>query len=239
MVTMTTRQTEAAAAEPEPGGDHPQLINLDRRSREIFRQIVDTYLKTGEPVGSRNLSRLLPMSLSPASVRNVMADLEELGLIRAPHVSAGRMPTEAGLRFFVDAMLEVGDLSPEEQRAIESRIGDGPDARPVQDLLAEASETLSGVSQGAGVVLATKADMRLKHMEFIRLEPTRALVVLVGEDGSVVAIPDGRVDDSVARPEQRGPVALRKVGVRVQQRGRRHHWMAVKLALGWRLGCEQ
>jgi len=98
------------------------LLNLDRRSREIFRQIVETFLSTGEPVGSRNLSKLLPMSLSPASIRNVMADLEEQGLIHAPHVSAGRLPTDAGLRFFVDALLEVGDLSPEERREIEAYV---------------------------------------------------------------------------------------------------------------------
>jgi len=167
-------------------GEAPPLINLDRRSRDIFRKIVDTYLETGSPVGSRNLSRLLPMSLSPASIRNVMADLEEQGLIHAPHVSAGRMPTESGLRFFVDSMLELGDLSADEQREIEARIGAGSGEQTnVQSLLAEASEALSGLSQGAGVVLAGKADPRLKHLEFIRLEPTRALVVLVGEDGSV------------------------------------------------------
>ena len=140
---------------------------------------------TGEPVGSRKLSRLLPMSLSPASVRNVMSDLEDQGLILAPHVSAGRLPTEAGLRFFVDGMLEIGDLSAEEEQAIEARIRGGASDRPVEALLAEASEALSGLSQGAGVVLAGKADLRLKHIEFIRLEPTRALVVLIGEDGTV------------------------------------------------------
>ncbi len=140
---------------------------------------------TGEPVGSRKLSRRLPMSLSPASVRNVMSDLEDQGLILAPHVSAGRLPTEAGLRFFVDGMLEIGDLSAEEEQAIEARIRGGAGDRPVEALLAEASEALSGLSQGAGVVLAGKADLRLKHIEFIRLEPTRALVVLIGEDGTV------------------------------------------------------
>src|SRR5690606_35140893 len=92
------------------------LQNLDRRSREIFRQIVETYLGTGEPVGSRNISRKLPVALSPASVRNVMADLESLGLIYAPHTSAGRLPTEIGLRFFVDSLLQVGDLSNDERR---------------------------------------------------------------------------------------------------------------------------
>ena len=95
---------------------------LDERSREIFRQIVESYLESGEPLGSRNLSRILPMSLSPASVRNVMSDLEDLGLIYAPHVSAGRLPTQQGLRFFVDAFMEVGELSAEERDQIEQQV---------------------------------------------------------------------------------------------------------------------
>jgi heat-inducible transcriptional repressor len=162
------------------------LQSLDRRSREIFKRIVDTYLETGEPVGSRNLSRILPMSLSPASVRNVMADLEQLGLIYAPHTSAGRLPTEFGLRFFVDAVLEIGDLSADERRQIEAQIKAGNHSgRMLDDVLSEASQALSGLSRGAGVVLANKGDVRLKHIEFIRIEPTRALVVLVGQDGSV------------------------------------------------------
>jgi len=161
------------------------LQDLDRRSREIFRHIVDQYLETGEPVGSRNISRILPMSLSPASVRNVMSDLEQLGLIYAPHTSAGRLPTDFGLRFFVDALLEVGDLSAEERRQIETQVRSGGGGRSVEGVLAEASQALSGLSRGAGVVLAGKQDLRLKHVEFIRLEPTRALVVLVGEDGAV------------------------------------------------------
>src|SRR5579862_1435574 len=141
------------------------LQNLDRRSREIFRRIVDSYLETGEPVGSRNISRLLPVSLSPASVRNVMADLEQLGLIYAPHTSAGRLPTEAGLRFFVDALLEVGDLSVDEQRDIEARLRAVDKNRSIDSVLAEASQALSGLSRGAGVVLAAKSDLRLKHIE--------------------------------------------------------------------------
>ena len=161
------------------------LQGLDRRSREIFKRIVDSYLETGEPVGSRNISRILPMSLSPASVRNVMADLEQLGLIYAPHTSAGRLPTDLGLRFFVDALLEIGDLSVDERRQIEARIKTKNSGRAVEDVLAEASQALSGLTRGAGVVLANKSDLRLKHIEFIRLEPSRALVVLVGEDGTV------------------------------------------------------
>jgi heat-inducible transcriptional repressor len=170
----------------KPARQGSALQGLDRRSREIFKRIVDQYLETGEPIGSRNISRLLPNVLSPASVRNVMADLEQLGLIYAPHTSAGRLPTEFGLRFFVDALLEIGDLSVDERRLIEAQVkAGGTPGRTVESLLAEASQALSGLSRGAGVVLANKADMRLKHIEFIRLEPTRALVVLVGEDGSV------------------------------------------------------
>ena len=168
-----------------PEATNSALTLLDRRSREIFRRIVDSYLETGEPLGSRNLARILPISLSPASVRNVMSDLENLGLIYSPHTSAGRLPTESGLRLFVDSMLEVGDLTEAERRDIEMRVAAGGSVRQVDSVLAEASRMLSGLSRGAGVVLASKNDHRLKHIEFVRLEPTRALVVLVGEDGSV------------------------------------------------------
>lgn len=194
---MQDKPTIERISPPTPSA----LQALDRRSREIFRRIVDQYLETGEPVGSRNVSRILPMALSPASVRNVMADLEQLGLIYAPHTSAGRLPTEFGLRFFVDALLEIGDLSAEERALIEAQVKAGDDGRTVENLLAEASQALSGLSRGAGVVLANKADIRLKHIEFIRLEPTRALVVLVGEDGSVenrvIAIDPGTTPSSL------------------------------------------
>jgi len=166
-------------------GNSGGLRQLDERSREIFRRIVDAYLMTGDPVGSRNLSKILSVSLSPASVRNVMADLEAAGLIYAPHTSAGRLPTDLGLRFFVDALLEIGDVSEDDRRRIEARVRAGAAGRSVDDVLTEASGLLSGLSRGAGVVLASKQDPRLKHIEFVPLEPTRALVVLVGEDGSV------------------------------------------------------
>lgn len=172
----------------------PQLARLDERSREIFRQIVETYLATGEPAGSRNISRLIPMTLSPASVRNVMSDLEQAGLIFAPHTSAGRMPTEKGLRFFVDAMMEVGDPTGDERAAIEAQVKAAA-GRSLDGVLAEASSLLSGLSRGAGVVLASKTNTRLKHVEFVMLDPARALVVLVGEDGQVenriLALPPG------------------------------------------------
>jgi heat-inducible transcriptional repressor len=161
------------------------IAELNERSREIFRQIVDSYLATGEPVGSRNISRIIPMTLSPASVRNVMADLEHAGLIYAPHTSAGRLPTEIGLRFFVDAMLEIGDLTAEERERVEAQMRAAATGHTFESALAEASTLLSGVSRGAGVVVTTKQNPRLKHVEFVRLEPTRALVVLVSEDGSI------------------------------------------------------
>jgi heat-inducible transcriptional repressor len=158
---------------------------LDQRSRDIFKLIVENYLSEGEPVGSRNLSRILPQSLSPATIRNVMSDLENLGLIYAPHVSAGRMPTQIGLRFFVDGIMEVGDLSSEERRSIETQIKASGEGKPVENLLTEASQMLSGLSRGAGLVLATKSEAPLKHLEFIRLEPTKALAVLVSQSGDV------------------------------------------------------
>ncbi|MFB0492899.1 heat-inducible transcriptional repressor [Methylobacterium sp. OAE515] len=161
------------------------LAALNERAREIFRQIVESYLTTGEPVGSRNLARILPMALSPASIRNVMADLEHSGLIFAPHTSAGRLPTELGLRFFVDAMLELGDVSQDEQRRIEAQMRAAASGHTFESALAEASTMLSGVSRGAGVVLTTKANVNLKHIEFVRLDPARALVILVSDDGSV------------------------------------------------------
>lgn len=158
---------------------------LDERSREIFRRIVETYLDTGEPLGSRNLSRLLPTPLSPASVRNVMSDLEALGLIYAPHVSAGRLPTQQGLRFFVDAFMQVGGLSESERAEIDRQIRPADDDPAIESVMTEASRLLSGVSRGAGLVITAKNDPVLKHVEFIRLEPTRALAILVGEHNQV------------------------------------------------------
>ena len=165
------------------GSAQVSLAQLNERSREIFRQIVESYLATGEPVGSRNLSRLITTPLSPASVRNVMADLEQLGLIYAPHTSAGRLPTELGLRFFVDALMQIGDLNESERRQIEAQVAGA--GKSVENVLNEASGLLSGLTRAAGVVLTAKSNVRLKHIEFVRLEPERALVVLVGEDGQV------------------------------------------------------
>ncbi|HZJ12765.1 MAG TPA: heat-inducible transcriptional repressor HrcA [Methyloceanibacter sp.] len=179
-----------AAAEAAVG-----LRQLNERSREIFKRIVETYLTTGEPVGSRNLSRALPMTLSPASVRNVMSDLESLGLIYAPHTSAGRMPTQTGLRLFIDGLLEVGDISGEERSQIESRIAGSGRRRAVADLLGEAGEMLSGLSRCAGIVLVDKQSKTLKHVEFVNLGQGRALAVLVGDDSDVenriITLPEG------------------------------------------------
>src|SRR5271170_7860688 len=169
-----------------PGGvNQLGVAQLNERSREIFRQIVESYLTTGEPVGSRNLSRILPMTLSPASVRNVMSDLEQLGLIYAPHTSAGRLPTERGLRFFVDALMQIGDLTEQDRKAIEAQVAASGQSKSVEAVLIEASGLLSGLSRAAGVVLTAKSNPRLKHIEFVQLEPERALVILVSEDGQV------------------------------------------------------
>ncbi len=159
------------------------IIELNARSREIFRQVVEAYMDTGEPVGSRTLSRRLTQRLSPATVRNVMADLEEAGLLFAPHTSAGRLPTDAGLRMYVDGILEVGDLSEAERNEIESRCaGTG---RSVEDLLDQAGQALSGLAHAAGLVVAPKTQSPLRHIEFVALTPGRVLVVMVTETGVV------------------------------------------------------
>jgi heat-inducible transcriptional repressor len=165
---------------PEPSA----LAALDARSRDIFRRIVESYLSHGEPVGSRSLSRQLPMALSPASIRNVMQDLEELGLIYAPHTSAGRLPTQGGLRFYVDALLEFGGLADEERLRIERQAREAAEAG-YENALTRTTTLLSDLTRGAGLVLTTKDDLRIRHIEFVRVEPEKALAVLVGEDGAV------------------------------------------------------
>jgi heat-inducible transcriptional repressor len=170
---------------PLPASSPANLAQLGERSREIFRQIVDSYLASGEPVGSRHLSRLLPMTLSPASVRNVMQDLEELGLVYAPHTSAGRLPTELGLRFFVDSLLQIGDIDASERAQIEAQVEAASKDHDLEGVLAEATSLLSGLTRGASVVVTSKENSRLKQIEFVRLEAERALAILVAEDGSV------------------------------------------------------
>ena len=156
---------------------------LDNRSAAVLREIVEQYVETGGPVGSRTLSRRLPLALSPATIRNVMADLTEAGLLYAPHTSAGRLPTDRGLRLFVDGLLQFGDLGEEEREAIDAALLSH--GRSLQDTLAEASTMLSGLSSAAGLVLAPKAEGALKHIEFVPLASGRALVVLVSSEGQV------------------------------------------------------
>jgi heat-inducible transcriptional repressor len=166
---------------------------LGSRPREIFRHLVEAYLSSGEPVGSRTLAQRLPVALSPASIRNVMADLERMGLLYAPHTSAGRVPTEKGLRLFVDGMLQIGDLSSDERIAIEERLSRS--GRPLEDVLGQAASLLSGLSHCAGLLVATKQDVPLKHVEFVAIGPGRALAILVGAGGTVenrlIDVPQG------------------------------------------------
>ena len=171
------RQLSQAAPGPSA------IQELNERSREILRHIVDAYVETGAPVGSRSISRRLGMKLSPATVRNVMADLEEVGLLRAPHASAGRLPTDVGMRLFVHGLLERGNLTKEEQDAIEGKCA--VTGRSLPEVLEEATTMLSGLSRCAGLVVAPKIEEPLKHIEFVSLGPGRALVVLVFESGAV------------------------------------------------------
>jgi heat-inducible transcriptional repressor len=170
--------------ESRSGKSGSELITseLGARPREVFRHLVEAYLTLGEPVGSRTLSQRLPLTLSPASIRNVMSDLEQLGLLYAPHTSAGRVPTEKGLRLFVDGMLQIGDLTSEERQAIEDRLAGG---RPLEDVMTQAATMLSGLSRCAGLLVAAKQESALKHIEFVNVAPGRALAILVGVDGSV------------------------------------------------------
>lgn len=159
------------------------LSDLNERSREIFRLIVDSYMETGEPVGSRTLSNLLGKKLSPATVRNVMADLEDVGLLFSPHTSAGRLPTDAGLRLFVDGLLEVGNLTEQERGELKAQCAAG--GNNLEAALETATASLAGLSNCASLVMAPKTESALKHVEFVSLAPGRTLVVLVTESGVV------------------------------------------------------
>lgn len=159
------------------------IVELNARSREVFRRIVDSYVRTGEPVGSRTIARRLDDQLSPATIRNVMADLEDAGLLMAPHTSAGRIPTDAGLRLYVDGLLEVGALGEDERGSIESQCAGA--GRSMESVLADASQALSGLSRYAGLVVAPTVDRPFKHIEFVPLSPGRALVVVVTDNGLV------------------------------------------------------
>jgi len=161
-----------------------QLLNeMNARSREVFRRVVEGYLANGDPVGSRTLTRDMSEKVSAATIRNVMQDLEYLGLLDSPHISAGRIPTQEGLRMFVDGLLEVGDLNNDDRQKIDATLGsDAPDMASMFDRIGSA---LSGVTRGASLVLAPKHEAPIKHIEFVSLAHDRALVVLVFADGHV------------------------------------------------------
>ncbi len=155
------------------------LSDLDARSREILRLVVDSYVESGEPVGSRTLARRLETSLSPATVRNVMADLQDLGLLYSPHTSAGRLPTGAGLKLFVNGLLEFGNLSDSEQKDISARCAAA--GHHMSSMLEQAGEMLSGLSSHASFVIAPSRERVIAHIEFVRLAETRALVIIVDD----------------------------------------------------------
>ena len=163
--------------------DTPKIEDMNDRSREVFRRVVEGYLETGDPMGSRSLTRTMSEQVSAATIRNVMQDLEHLGLLDSPHVSAGRIPTQLGLRMFVDGILEVGDLAGDDRAFLDETVGNNE--RDVPALLDRIGSALSGVTQGASLVLTPKHEAPIRHIEFVSLGPDRALVVLVFADGQV------------------------------------------------------
>ena len=176
-------QPQAGDATPITMTSQPILSDMNDRTREVFRRVVEGYLTSGEPVGSRTLTRTLSEKVSAATVRNVMQDLEFLGLLDSPHVSAGRVPTQAGLRMFVDSLLEVGQVAPEDQEKIDATLG--VNDHDVTTLLDEVGAALSVITRGASVVLSPKREAAIRHIEFVSLGAERALVVLVFADGQV------------------------------------------------------
>ncbi|RKF13365.1 heat-inducible transcriptional repressor HrcA [Roseovarius spongiae] len=175
------------------------LEEMNDRSREVFRRVVEGYLATGAPVGSRSLTRDMSEKVSAATIRNVMQDLEYMGLLGSPHVSAGRVPTEGGLRMFVDGLLEVGDLQVTDRAAMDATVTSN--SQDVGDMLDRIGSALSGVTQGASLVLAPKHEAPIKHIEFVSLGHDRAMVVLVFADGHVenriFAPPPGQTPSSM------------------------------------------
>ena len=164
--------------------DDTLLGDMNARSREVFRQIVDAYVETGEPIGSRSIARRMSENLSAATIRNVMSDLEEMGLLVAPHISAGRLPSEKGLRLFVNALMEVGDLPNAERDQLTKNCEQA--GYSLDQMLGEATSMLSGLSRCAGLVVAPKTDgIRLKQIEFVALSPGKVLAVLVSQTGNV------------------------------------------------------
>jgi heat-inducible transcriptional repressor len=160
----------------------PPVIELTTRARDIFRLVVENYLESGQPVGSKTLAGGGRMDLSPASIRSVLADLESLGLLAAPHTSAGRMPTETGLRLFVDGMMQVAEPTAEERAAIEARLSE---PGPIEQALENTSSILSDISAAAGVVMVPGREPKLTQLSLVRLSTDKALAVLVGEDGHI------------------------------------------------------
>lgn len=160
-----------------------RLSELDARARDIFRQIVETYLETGEPVGSRTVSRLGQIGLSPASIRNTMQDLSHLGLLDSPHTSAGRRPTHLGLRLFVDGLLEIGDLASDERAEIDASLAAA--GTDLSAALQAASSVLSGLTGGAGLITTPSTEALIRHVEFVAISQGQTLVVLVFDDGRV------------------------------------------------------
>ena len=182
----------------------PDLVStsidiLNSRSREVFRLLVESYLDTGDPVGSRTLTRTMTETVSAATIRNVMQDLEYLGLLDSPHVSAGRIPTQIGLRMFVDGLLEVSDISIDERRTIDASIQS--DSDDISASLDRAGSLLSGLTQSASVVFAPKTEAPIKHIEFVSLSADKALVVLVMADGQV----ENRIFKPAPRTISRNP----------------------------------
>ena len=159
------------------------LEEMNDRSREVFRSVVEQYLLSGDPVGSRTLTRTLSEKISAATIRNVMQDLEYLGLLDSPHVSAGRIPTQLGLRMFVDGLLEIGDLDESDRMKIDATLSSN--TQDVETSLDRIGSALSGVTQGASLVLTPKREAAIKHIEFVSLNQAKALVVLVFSDGHV------------------------------------------------------
>ena len=159
------------------------LSEMNDRSREVFRRVVESYLSSGDPVGSRTLTRAMTEKVSAATIRNVMNDLEYLGLLGSPHISAGRIPTQLGLRLFVDSLLEVAPPDAEDRAMIDETLGSN--SSDVGSLLDRVGAALSGVTRGASLVLTPKHEAAIKHLEFVSLSPDRALVVIVFADGQV------------------------------------------------------
>jgi heat-inducible transcriptional repressor len=159
------------------------VAQLSERSLQIFKELVDAYMETGEPIGSRTISRRIKNPLSPATIRNIMADLEDSGLLYAPHTSAGRLPTTDGLKFFVNGLLEIGDISCLERDKLDEMCKKA--GKSVSDMLEEATFMLSGLSRCAGLVMAPKTNLSLSHIEFVPLNSKKILVILVTQDGVV------------------------------------------------------